>query len=103
MEFTEQNFEKEVLNSNIPVMVDFWGSWCPPCKMMEPLVDQLKEEYNGRVKIGKINVDRNQTIPRRYNIAGVPTFILFKRGKEVDRKIGAVSIEAMRKFIEVVL
>lgn len=103
MELTEINFEEEVLNSDVPVMVDFWGSWCPPCKMMEPIVNQLKETYRERVKIRKMNVDRNQTTPMRYNIKGVPTFILFKDGKEVDRKVAATSMEAMRKFIESVL
>lgn len=103
MELTEQNFEEEVLKSEIPVMVDFWGSWCPPCKMMEPIVDQLEDEYNGRVKIGKLNVDRNNSISAKYNISGVPTFILFKNGKEVDRKVAAASIDELRKFIEKIL
>ncbi len=103
MDFTEENFENEVLNSDIPTMVDFWGSWCPPCKMMDPIVAQLKKEYTGKVKIGKMNVDRNPTIPRKYKIVGVPTFILFKNGKEVDRKVAAASIDVMREFIKAVL
>jgi thioredoxin 1 len=100
MEITEKNFEQEVLESEIPVMVDFWGSWCMPCKVMEPLIDELEGEYEGRVKVCKMNADRNRITPGKYNIAGVPTFILFKNGKEIGRLVGAQTIDGLRKFID---
>ncbi|MFQ6078885.1 MAG: thioredoxin family protein, partial [Thermodesulfobacteriota bacterium] len=74
MELTNKNFEQEVLRSDLPVLVDFWASWCPPCKMVEPLIDKLEKEYNGKIKVGKLNVDRNHFVASRYNIEGVPTF-----------------------------
>jgi thioredoxin 1 len=94
------NFEKEVLKADLPVLVDFWASWCPPCKMVERVVEQLEEDLSGRVKVGKLNVDQNPGIASRYEIKGVPTFILFVEGREVARRVGAQSTEQLRRFLE---
>jgi len=103
MEFTDKNFQKEALKSKIPVLVDFWGSWCPPCKMVEPVLDKLEKEYNGRVKIGKLNVDRNPMTPSKYQIKGVPTFIIFGKGRIIERGVGAKSGKQLRKMINTAL
>ncbi len=86
--FTDENFEKEVLQSDLPVMVDFWAPWCGPCQMAGPVIDELAEENDGRVKIGKLNVDDNQQVAMKYGVMSIPTVILFKNGKEIARKIG---------------
>lgn len=86
--FTDQNFEEEVLQSENPVLVDFWAPWCGPCKLAEPIIEELAEEYKDKVKIGKLNVDENQEQPTNFGIMSIPTVILFKGGEEVERKIG---------------
>jgi len=98
--FGDGNFETEVLQSNIPVLVDFWASWCAPCKQIAPLVDALAEDYEGKVKVGKVNVDENPATPAKYGIRGIPTLILFKDGKVADQVVGAVpkaQLEALLK------
>ncbi len=100
MEFTAKNFEKEVLKSDILVLVDFWASWCPPCKVVEPIIEELAQEYLGKAKIGKLNVDRNPGLGAKYEITGVPTFIIFKDGKIKDRAIAAKSKSELIKMIE---
>lgn len=100
MEFTAKNFEKEVLKSNIPVLVDFWASWCPPCKVVEPVLEELAQEYLGKTKIGKLNVDRNPGLGAKYEITGVPTFIIFKDGEIKDRAMAAKSKGELIKMIE---
>lgn len=88
--FTDQNFEEEVIKSNLPVLVDFWAVWCGPCKMIAPIVEQLADELSGQVKIGKLDVDSNQETSIKYGIRGIPTLLIFKDGKVVDTIVGAV-------------
>ena len=97
---TDTNFEEEVLESPIPVLVDFWGSWCLPSQMMLPVLDSLSQEYEGRVKISKINVDQNPGTRDKYRILGCPTIILFKNGEEIERKVGAQSGNQLREIID---
>jgi thioredoxin 1 len=84
------NFESEVLKSNIPVLVDFWAEWCQPCRMVGPLLDQLAEEYAGRVKICKINVDEENELAGRHNVVSIPTLVVYKDGQVVRQQVGAV-------------
>lgn len=88
--FTDANFEREVIQSEIPVLVDFWATWCAPCKAISPLVDAVADEYAGKVKVGKVNVDENQATPGKYGVRGIPTIILFKGGAVIDQIVGAV-------------
>ena len=100
---TDIDFEKEVINSPIPVLVDFWASWCIPSQMMIPVIDKLNKEYHRKVKIKKLNVDQNPRIKDKYKILGCPTFILFKDGVELARKVGAQSDNQLREIINSVL
>jgi thioredoxin 1 len=103
LEFTNENFEKEVIESEIPVLVDFWAVWCGPCKMLTPTIDQLSSEYEGKVKIGKVNVDENQEIAAKYGIMSIPTIMIFKNGQVVEQFIGVqpktVYAEALNKYV----
>ncbi|MCA0455840.1 MAG: thioredoxin [Chloroflexi bacterium] len=87
-EITEANFQKEVLESTEPVLIDFWADWCTPCKMLSPLVDQIAEEYQGKVRVGKLDADANPDVVMRYNVMGLPTLMLFKGGEAVERITG---------------
>src|SRR5205823_13219845 len=89
--FTDVNFEEEVLKSDRPVLVDFWAEWCAPCRMMAPAVDAVAQEYAERAKVGKVNVDENQSVTSRYNIRGIPTLLLFNRGQVQEQIKGATS------------
>ena len=97
---TDQNFEQEVLKSDKPVVVDFWAVWCAPCRMVGPTVDAIAEEYLGRAKVGKINVDENQAVTSRYNIRGIPTLLLFKNGQVQEQIVGATSKDNIVKLLE---
>ena len=100
MELTTKNFDAEVLESKQPVLVDFWASWCPPCKMVDPILKKLAKEFEGRVKIAKINVDKNPSISNRFDISGVPTFILFRNGEIVNQAVGARTDTQLRELME---
>lgn len=89
--FTTGNFEKEVLESDVPVLVDFFAEWCGPCKMMGPVVESMAEKFDGQVKIGKLNVDDDGEIAQKYRVASIPTFIFFKGGQAVATHVGAMS------------
>ena len=88
LKITKENFEQEVLKSDIPVLVDFWATWCGPCQMIAPTIEMLAQEYEGKVKVGKIDVDEEQEIAMKYGVASIPTLVLFEDGKEVNRKLG---------------
>ena len=88
LNLSSQNFEKEVLNSSEPVLVDFYADWCGPCKMMAPVVEELAGNLQGKAKVGKINVDENQDLAMEYNVMSIPTLIIFKDGKETKRFVG---------------
>ncbi len=103
LEFTNENFQQEVIESDIPVLVDFWAVWCGPCKMLTPTIEQLSSEYEGKVKIGKVNVDENQELAAQYGIMSIPTIMIFKNGQVVEQFIGVqpktVYAEALNKHI----
>lgn len=100
VEITDQSFEQEVLKSEKPVLVDFWAVWCGPCRMIAPTVEALASEYAGKAKVGKVNVDENQSTPARYNIRGIPTLLLFKNGQVQDQIVGAASRETIENIIK---
>ena len=98
--FTDAGWDKEVLNSDIPVLVDFWAEWCGPCRMMTPTIDAVADAYLGRVKVGKLNVDENGATGMRYNVRGIPTLLVFKGGKVVEQKVGAVGKADLQKLLD---
>ena len=99
--FTEENFNEEVLKSNVPVFVDFWATWCGPCQMMGPIVDDLARKYEGKnIKIGKLNVDENGDIAAKYNVLSIPSFMVFKNGEVADQVVGGVSKEKLQAMME---
>lgn len=100
---TDSDFEEEVIDSPIPVLVDFWASWCIPSQMMIPVIDKLDKEYDKKVKIRKLNVDQNPKMRNKHKIQGCPTFILFKDGVELMRKVGAQSENQLREIIDSLL
>lgn len=95
--FTDANFESDVLKSDVPVLVDFWAEWCPPCKIMGPIVDELAHEIDSsKMKIGKLDVDANQTTSMQYGVMSIPTFIVFKNGQVADKFVGSMSKDAFK-------
>jgi len=100
LEFSEKNFDQEVLKSEQPVLVDFWATWCAPCRMMEPAVSAVAEAYAGRAKVGKLNVDENLSLTSQYKIRGVPTLLLFKSGQIQEQIAGTASKEAISKMLD---
>ncbi len=99
-ELTDQNFENEVLKSDRPVLVDFWAEWCAPCRMMAPTVESIADQYAGRAKVGKLNVDENLAVTTRYNIRSIPTLILFTSGEVREQWVGATSKDNIVKLLE---
>ncbi len=100
LEFTDQNFEEEVLKSEKPVLVDFWAEWCGPCRMMSPAVESIAADYAGRAKVGKLNVDQNQSVASRYNIRSIPTLLLFKNGQIQDQIVGAKPKDFIARLLD---
>lgn len=99
MEITSENYRKEVLNSEVPVLVDFWASWCNPCKMMSPIVEEIAGEMEGKIKVFKLNVDEERNLAIKYNIMSIPAFLLFKDGKVEKQTIGMQSKEDLINFL----
>lgn len=98
LKITRENFENEVMKSNIPVLIDFWAPWCGPCRMMGPIIEQLAEEYEGKAKVGKVNVDEEGELSQAFGVMSIPTIVLVKDGKVVKQAIGArpkAEVEAM--------
>lgn len=103
VEFSESNFEQEVTKSAVPVLVDLWAAWCGPCRMIAPVVEELAAAYQGKVKMGKLNVDDHPQIAAQFRIMNIPTLLLFKGGREVDRIVGVVPKEELTRRIERIL
>ncbi|MBM3396526.1 MAG: thioredoxin TrxA [Betaproteobacteria bacterium] len=97
---TDQSFEPDVLQSDIPVLVDYWAEWCGPCKAIAPVLDEVAKEYAGRLKIAKLDVDENQQTPPKYQIRGIPTLMIFKNGSLAATKVGALSKSQLTAFID---
>lgn len=100
---TDSTFEDQVLNSNRPVMVDYWAEWCGPCKMIAPILDEIAREYDGRLTVAKINIDENQSTPQKYAVRGIPTLMIFKDGEIAGTKVGALSKSQLSAFIDSVI
>ena len=103
VEVNENNFQQEVLESSIPVLVDFWASWCMPCRMLAPIIEKLAEENRGKLKVCKLNTEENRNIAAQYGIQGIPTLIIFKEGKEVGRTVGALPKEKLQEKLDPIL
>jgi thioredoxin 1 len=100
LQVNDKNFTAEVLQSDIPVLVDFWATWCGPCRAISPIVEDLAKEFSGRVKITKLNVDENPSTPSQYGVRGIPALILFKEGKVLDQIVGSVPKARLKALIE---
>ena len=103
LKFTDETFQSEVIESSLPVLVDFWATWCGPCRMVAPIVEELAQEYEGRLKVGKVDVDSEQKVAGDLGIRSIPTLVIFKDGKVVDQVIGAVSKPHLVEKVEAVL
>ncbi|MBI5643851.1 MAG: thioredoxin TrxA [Deltaproteobacteria bacterium] len=100
VDVTDSNFETAILKSDIPVLVDFWASWCAPCKAIAPIVEEIAKDYGGRVRVAKMNVDENPSTPGKYGVRGIPTLILFKNGQIVDQVVGAVPKNQIKSLVD---
>ena len=97
---TDSSFEDDVLSSDKPVIVDYWAEWCGPCKMIAPLLDELANEYEGKITVAKINIDENQETPQKYAVRGIPTLMIFKNGEVAGTKVGAMSKSQLSAFVD---
>jgi len=100
LEFTDDSFENDVLKADKPVLVDFWAEWCGPCRMVGPIVEEMAGEYEGKAKIGKVNVDENAEIATKYGIRSIPSLLIFKNGEVVDQIVGAVPKKQLKKQLD---
>ncbi len=103
IEFTDDNFDTEVLKSNLPVLVDFWAEWCGPCKMIGPIVEEIASDYAGKVKVGKVNVDFNNQVAMQYGIRGIPALLVFKGGTVANQIVGAVPKNNITQILDEVI
>ena len=103
IEFTDDNFDTEVLKSNLPVLVDFWAEWCGPCKMIAPIVEEIAGDYAGKVKVGKVNVDFNNQVAMQYGIRGIPALLVFKGGAVANQIVGAVPKNNITQILDEVI
>ncbi|MBK7994163.1 MAG: thioredoxin [Blastocatellia bacterium] len=100
LEITDNNFGSEVVDSSVPVLLDFWAAWCAPCRMLAPTVEAIAKDYEGKAKVGKLNVDENNEISAKYGIKGIPTLILFKNGVEQERVVGATTKDNIARMLD---
>src|SRR5215469_12247739 len=100
VEITDANFDSDVLKSSEPVLIDFWAAWCGPCRALAPIVDEIATSYQGRLKVGKMDVDKNNATPQRYGVRGIPTLLLFKGGQVKEQIVGYVSKETIAKAVD---
>jgi len=100
LQITDDNFEEEVLKSDIPIMIDFWAAWCAPCFMIAPVVEELAEEYKGKIKFGKFNVDENPDTAAKYSIRGIPTLLFFKNGEVINQLVGVQPKASIKKLLD---
>lgn len=100
LQLTDDGFDNDVIQAAGPVLVDFWAEWCGPCKMIAPVLDDIATEYDGKVTVGKLNIDQNSATPPKYGVRGIPTLLLFKDGEIADTKVGALSKTQLKEFLD---
>jgi len=100
---TDTSFEDEVLGAELPIIVDFWAEWCGPCRIIAPILDELSTEYDGKIRLAKLNIDENQKTPQKYAVRGIPTLMIFKDGRVAGTKVGAMSKSQLLAFIDSIL